>query len=157
MQRIGEQFKQIFADQPITKILTIEASGIAPALMTGLAFNVPVVFARKSKSVIQDDNNYHADVFSYTKKITNHILVDRQFINSTDHILIIDDFLANGEAVNGLIQVCNQAKCTLAGIGIVVEKTFQKGGQQLRDSGYRLESLVRIKSLADQHVTFMED
>ena len=125
--------------------------------MTGLAFNVPVVFARKSKSAIQDNNSYHADVFSYTKKVTNHILVDRKFISATDHVLIIDDFLANGEAVNGLIQVCDQAKCTLTGIGIVIEKTFQKGGQQLRDSGYQLESLVRIKSLADQHVTFMED
>lgn len=94
---------------------------------------------------------------SYTKKVTNHILVDRKFINPTDHVLIIDDFLANGEAVNGLIQVCNQAECTLTGIGIVIEKAFQKGGQQLRNSGYRLESLVRIKSLADQHITFMED
>ena len=157
MQRIGQQFKHLFDDQPVTKILTIEASGIAPALMTGLAFNVPVVFARKSKSAIQNDNSYHADVFSYTKKVTNHILVDRKFINPTDHVLIIDDFLANGEAVNGLIQVCNQAECTLTGIGIVIEKAFQKGGQQLRNSGYRLESLVRIKSLADQHVTFMED
>lgn len=157
MQHIGVQFKQLFADQLVTKILTIEASGIAPALMTGSAFNVPVVFARKSKSAIQDENSYHADVFSYTNKITNHILVDRKFLNSTDHVLIIDDFLANGEAVNGLIQICNQAMCPLTGIGIVIEKAFQKGGQQLRDSGYRLESLVRIKSLADQHITFMED
>lgn len=157
MKRVGEQFKQLFADQKITKILTIEASGIAPALMTGLAFNVPVVFARKSKSTIQDNDNYHADVFSYTKKITNHILVDRKFISSTDTVLIIDDFLANGEAVNGLIQICEQACCNLAGIGIVIEKAFQKGGQQLRKSGYRLESLVRIKSLANHQVTFMED
>ena len=126
MQRIGEQFKHLFDDQPITKILTIEASGIAPALMTGLAFNVPVVFARKSKSAIQDDNSYHADVFSYTKKVTNHILVDRKFISPTDHVLIIDGFFGKWRSGQRLIQVCDQAKCTLDGIGIVIEKAFQK-------------------------------
>lgn len=157
MKRIGEQFKRLFSTQKITKILTIEASGIAPALMTGLALNVPVVFARKSQSVLQDNHNYHAEVFSYTKKVTNHILVDCNFVDSNDNVLIIDDFLANGEAVNGLIKICQQADCSLAGIGIVIEKAFQKGGQQLREAGYHLESLVRIKFLANHQVTFMED
>ena len=154
MQRIGQQFKHLFDDQPVTKILTIEASGIAPALMTGLAFNVPVVFARKSKSAIQNDNSYHADVFSYTKKVTNHILVDRKFINPTDHVLIIDDFLANGEAVNGLIQVCNQAECTLTGIGIVIEKAFQKGHKYIVDAGYDFCALASIASIKDKKITW---
>lgn len=157
MQKVGDEFKRLFAEQNVTKILTIEASGIAPALMTGLAFNVPVVFARKSKSAIQNDQNYHADVFSYTKKVTNHILVDKKFITPDDRILIIDDFLANGEAVKGLIQICDQAQCSLVGIGIVIEKAFQKGGQTLREQGYPLKSLVRIKSLDNHQVTFMED
>lgn len=157
MQKVGDEFKRLFAEQNVTKILTIEASGIAPALMTGLAFNVPVVFARKSKSAIQNDQNYHADVFSYTKKVTNHILVDKKFITPDDRILIIDDFLANGEAVKGLIQICDQAQCSLVGIGIVIEKAFQKDGQTLREQGYPLKSLVRIKSLDNHQVTFMED
>lgn len=157
MQEIGMKFKQIFDDQPINKILTIEASGIAPALMTGLAFQVPVVFARKSKSSTLDSENYHAEVISYTKHTTNQILVDQKFLNDNDHVLIIDDFLANGEAVHGLIEICKQAQCTLDGIGIVIEKAFQPGGQQLRQEGYPLYSLVRIKSLADGKVTFMEE
>lgn len=114
MKRIGNCFKQIFSNQKISKILTIESSGIAPALMTGLAFQVPVVFARKSKSAIQNDNLcYHSEVFSYTKKITNHILVDKNFLSTNDNVLIIDDFLANGEAVRGLIDICNQSKSSI--------------------------------------------
>ncbi|WP_290033995.1 xanthine phosphoribosyltransferase [Ligilactobacillus cholophilus] len=158
MKRIGNCFKQIFSNQKISKILTIESSGIAPALMTGLAFQVPVVFARKSKSAIQNDNLcYHSEVFSYTKKITNHILVDKNFLSTNDNVLIIDDFLANGEAVRGLIDICNQSKSSITGIGIVIEKAFQKGGLELRNKGYRVESLVKIKSLENNQVTFMEE
>lgn len=157
MQKIGAAFHAKFANHPITKILTIEASGIAPALMTGLAFKAPVVFARKSKSATLTDGNYAASVVSYTKHTTNQVIVDRQFLTANDHVLIIDDFLANGAAVHGLIGICNQAHCHLDGIGIVIEKAFQPGGKALRAEGYPLKSLVRIKSLANHHVTFMED
>lgn len=157
MQQIGNQFHHLFADQKVTKILTIEASGIAPALMTGLTFKVPVVFARKSKSLIQDQNSYSTSVFSYTKQVNTQILVNSKFIQPQDNILIIDDFLANGEAAKGLIQIIHQAKCSLAGIGIVIEKAFQPGGRSLRQAGFNLKSLVRIKSLENHQVTFVED
>lgn len=157
MQQIGNQFHNLFSDQSITKILTIEASGIAPALMTGLAFKVPVIFARKSKSLIQDNQSYSANVFSYTKQINNRILVNQKFINPQDNVLIIDDFLANGEAAKGLIRIVNQANCSLAGIGIVIEKAFQPGGHALRQAGFNLQSLVKIKSLDNHQVTFVED
>lgn len=125
--------------------------------MTGLAFQVPVVFARKSKSLIQDQNSYSASVFSYTKQVNTQILVNANFIQPQDNILIIDDFLANGEAAKGLIQIVHQAKCSLAGIGIVIEKAFQPGGRSLRQAGFNLKSLVRIKSLENRQVTFVED
>lgn len=157
MQQIGQEFKKIFADLAITKILTIESSDIAPALMTGLEFQVPVVFARKTKSTTMSSNNYAADVFSYTKQTTNHILVDKNFLSSTDHVLIIDDFLANGEAVHGLIQICQQAQCQVSGIGIVIEKAFQQGGERLLKEGFNLHSLVKIKSLQNHTVQFVED
>ncbi|WP_103422823.1 xanthine phosphoribosyltransferase [Fructilactobacillus lindneri] len=157
MYKIGKEFAQLFQTAKITKIITVESSGIAPAMMTGLALNVPVVFARKSKSLTVRDDVYTAEVISYTKKTNNQIYIEKKFINSDDHILIIDDFLANGEAVKGLLQIIKNANANLTGVGIVIEKSFQPGAQYLRDQGIIVHSLARIKSLANNKVTFMND
>lgn len=157
MYQIGKEFAQLFQTTKITKVITVESSGIAPAVMTGLALNVPVVFARKSKSLTVRDDVYTADVISYTKKTNNQIYIEKKFINSDDHILIIDDFLANGEAVKGLLQIIKKANANLAGVGIVIEKSFQPGAQYLRDQGIIVHSLAKIKSLANNKVSFMDD
>lgn len=154
MLKIGEEFANRFNNEPITKILTIESSGIAPSVMTGLELNVPVIFARKRKSLTLTENLYSAKVYSYTKQQTNEISVSKQLLNKDDHVLVLDDFLANGEAARGLIEIVNQAEASLAGIGIVIEKSFQQGGNDLRAQGIRVESLVRIKSLKDGKVIF---
>lgn len=122
--------------------------------MTGLELNVPVIFARKRKSLTLTENLYSAKVYSYTKQQTNEISVSKQLLNKDDHVLVLDDFLANGEAARGLIEIVNQAEASLAGIGIVIEKSFQQGGNDLRAQGIRVESLVRIKSLKDGKVIF---
>lgn len=157
MQAIGHEFRRLFQNEGITKILTVESSGIAPALMTGLALEVPVVFARKHQSLTLKDNLYTASVYSYTKKTTNTIAVSKQYLKSTDRVLIIDDFLANGQAVEGLMTILTQANATLSGVGIVIEKTFQKGRHYLDERQVHVESLARISSLADGQVTFVEN
>lgn len=154
MQEIGKEFANRFANQKITKILTLESSGIAPAVMTGLLLDVPVIFARKKKSLTMTDDLLTAKVFSFTKQEENEISVSNQFLTENDWILIIDDFLANGQASLALIEIVKKAKAELAGIGIVIEKTFQDGGKILREQGIRVESLAQIESLENGKVTF---
>ncbi|MBP2057313.1 xanthine phosphoribosyltransferase [Lactobacillus colini] len=155
MMAIGEEFAKRFKDAGVTKILTCEASGIAPAVMAGYALSVPVVFARKKKPSTLNDAVYWADVFSYTKKVTNKICVEEKFLKSDDNLLIIDDFLAHGEAVKGMINVANQAGSSIAGIGVVVAKAFQGGSQWVTDHDLRLESLANIDNFDDGKVHFV--
>lgn len=155
MQEIGKEFVSRFSDQHITKIVTIESSGIAPAAMAGLILGVPVVFARKRKSLTLTDGLYSANVHSFTKNETNEISVSKDFISSEDTVLLIDDFLANGQAVLGLLEIVKQAGAKLAGVGIVIEKSFQQGGELIRKSGIRVESLAEVHSLQNGKVQFV--
>lgn len=157
MEDIGKEFAKRFADDGITKILTLESSGIAPAVMTGLVLQTPVIFARKRKSLTLTDHLYSASVYSFTKEETNEISISQSFISSDDTVLIVDDFLANGQAVFGLIDILEQAKATIAGIGIVIEKGFQNGGEAIRKAGYRVESLATIAELSEGNVAFKEE
>ncbi|MFD1361091.1 xanthine phosphoribosyltransferase [Lentibacillus salinarum] len=154
MQRIGKEFASRFAGSGITKILTLESSGITPAVMTGLALQAPVIFARKRKSLTLNEHLYSTEVYSYTKKEANDISISKDYVDSDDVVLIIDDILANGQAALGMIDLVEQAGATLEGIGVVIEKGFQEGGKMLRERGIRVESLATIASLADGHVTF---
>jgi xanthine phosphoribosyltransferase len=153
----GKEFAKRFNETEITKILTIESSGIAPALTTALQLNVPVVFARKKKSLTLSSNLLTAKVYSFTKNESNDITVSQDFILAGDKILIIDDFLANGEAALGLASLVEQANATVAGIGIVIEKSFQPGREKLQKQGYHVESLARIASLENKTVRFVEE
>ena len=157
MLHVGQEFARRFAGEGITKIWTVESSGIAPAVMTGLAMKLPVIFARKHKSLTLNNNMYVADVYSYTKKTTNRISISKKYVAPDDKVLMIDDFLANGQAVEGMLEIADQAGIQVAGAGIVIEKSFQPGGQELRDRGVRVQSLARIKSLADNQIEFEED
>ncbi|WP_288657956.1 xanthine phosphoribosyltransferase [uncultured Limosilactobacillus sp.] len=157
MLHVGQEFARLFADAGVTKVWTVESSGIAPAVMTGLAMKVPVVFARKHKSLTLNQNMYVADVYSYTKKTTNRISISKKYVSQDDKVLMIDDFLAKGQAVEGMLEIADQAGVQVAGAGIVIEKSFQPGAKELKDRGIRLESLARIKSLADNQIEFMPD
>ncbi|MDN7243162.1 xanthine phosphoribosyltransferase [Planococcus sp. N028] len=157
MHEIGDEFAARFGNEAITKILTIESSGIAPAVMLGLNLGVPVVFARKRKSLTLVDQLYTASVHSFTKNETNEISVSKDFIKSDDVVLIIDDFLANGQAALGLVDIVEQADAALAGIGIVIEKGFQTGGSMIRNRGIRVESLAIISSMANGKVEFHQE
>ena len=155
MKKVGEEFSRLFKDSGVTKVLTCEASGIAPGVMTAYELHVPLVFARKKKPATLNDAVYWADVYSYTKKVTNQICVEQKFLHKDERLLIIDDFLANGEAVKGMINIANQAGAEVAGVGIVVAKTFQGGSEWIKDHGYRLEALAEIASLANNQVRFV--
>ncbi len=155
MKKVGEEFSRLFKDSGITKVLTCEASGIAPGVMTAYELHVPLVFARKKKPATLNDAVYWADVYSYTKKVTNQICVEQKFLDQDDCLLIIDDFLANGEAVKGMINIANQAGAQIAGVGIVVAKTFQGGSEWIKNHGYHLEALAEIDSLANNQVHFV--
>ncbi len=157
MQAIGKEFAQRFENDGITKILTIESSGIAPSVMAGLHLNVPVIFARKRKSLTLINELYTSKVYSFTKQESNEISVSKKFIHEGDRVLIIDDFLANGQAALGLVDIVKQANAEVAGIGIVIEKSFQEGGNELREKGFRVESLARIASLNNGMVTFIQE
>jgi len=148
MQLIGQEFARLFKDAGITKIITIEASGIAPAVMAGLELGVPVIFARKYQSLTLKDDLYRSKVFSFTKQTESTIAISNKHISSTDKVLVIDDFLANGQAALGLADLIHQANAEVVGIGIVIEKSFQPGRDLLLEKGYRVESLARVKSLA---------
>lgn len=144
---MGREFKKRFAGKPINKILTIEASGIGIACVVAQHFDVPVVFAKKSKSINLEGEMYVAEVESFTHKCKNNVIVAKKFLGPEDHILIIDDFLANGCALQGLIQIVQSAGATVEGIGIAVEKGFQSGGRIIRNLGFQLESLAIVESM----------
>ncbi|MBH0347893.1 MULTISPECIES: xanthine phosphoribosyltransferase [Bacillus] len=156
MQEVGKEFAKRFKEENITKIVTIESSGIAPAVMAALELGVKVIFARKRKSLTLQDNMYVANVYSFTKQETNEISLSRNHIDESDRVLIIDDFLANGQAALGLMSLVEQAGASIAGIGIVIEKAFQDGGKKLREQGVRVESLAEIASLDNNAVTFVQ-
>ena len=156
MARIGHEFARRFADDGITRIVTLEASGIAPAVMAGLELGVPVIFARKHQSLTLVDNLYTARVYSFTKQVESTIAVSRQHLSPSDRGLVIDDFLANGKAALGLIDIIRQAGATLVGLGIVIEKSFQAGRAELEAEGYRIESLARIAALENGEVRFLD-
>ena len=147
LDEIGEEFHRRFADAKITKVLTIEASGIAIACSVARCFGVPMVFAKKAKSINIDGDVYTAEVESFTHKNKNNIIVSKRFLSSDDRLLIVDDFLANGCALQGLISVAEAAGASVEGIGIVIEKGFQFGGKSIRNLGYRLESLAIVESM----------
>ncbi|NLM09553.1 MAG: xanthine phosphoribosyltransferase [Clostridiaceae bacterium] len=153
---IGREFYNRFAGVRIDKILTIETSGIAFALCAGYHFNVPVVFAKKHSGINMSSDVYQSKVHSYTKQTDYTISVSEQFLSSGENLLIIDDFLANGQAVLGLINIASQAKCKVSGVGIVIEKDFQPGSKILRSLGIRVESLAVIESLKNNKIIFRE-
>ena len=155
---MGAEFKRRFADANINKIRTIEASGIGIACIAARHFDVPVVFAKKSKSINIDGDMYVAEVESFTHKCKNQVIVSRKFLGPEDHVLIIDDFLANGCALQGLISIVTEAGGTVEGIGIAIEKGFQNGGRIIRNLGYHLESLAIVDSMdaATGSITFRE-
>lgn len=157
MQQIGQEFARLFKDAGITKIITIEASGIAPAVMAGLELGVPVIFARKYQSLTLKDDLYRSKVFSFTKQTESTIAISNKHISASDKVLVIDDFLANGQAALGLADLIHQANAEVVGIGIVIEKSFQPGRELLLEKGYRVESLARVKSLANGTVEFVRD
>ncbi|WP_160723428.1 xanthine phosphoribosyltransferase [Bacillus sp. USDA818B3_A] len=157
MNEIGKEFASRFANEGITKIVTIESSGIAPAVMAGLYMNVPVVFARKRKSLTLIDDLLTASVHSFTKNETNEISISKKYLDQHDHVLVIDDFLANGQAALGLVDIVKQSGANVKGIGIVIEKSFQQGAEKLRELGLRVESLARIASLKNGEVQFINE
>lgn len=157
MEAMGNRFAEVFAEAGITKVITIEASGIAPALYAAQKLRVPMIFARKAKSLTMDEELLTASVYSFTKQVTSQISISRKFLSDADKVLIIDDFLANGQAAKGLVELCQQAGAKVEGIGIVIEKSFQDGRQLLEDMGLNVVSLARIASLSEGTVTFLEE
>ena len=156
--QMGEEFKKRFEGKNINKIVTIEASGIGIACVVAQHFGVPVVFAKKSKSINIEGDMYIAEVESFTHKCKNQVIVSKKFLNEDDHVLVIDDFLANGCALRGLISIINQAGGTVEGIGIAIEKGFQVGGNIIRNLGYQLESLAIVEDMDAEtgKITFRE-
>lgn len=156
--QMGEEFKKRFEGKNINKIVTIEASGIGIACVVAQHFGVPVVFAKKSKSINIEGDMYIAEVESFTHKCKNQVIVSKKFLNEDDHVLVIDDFLANGCALQGLISIINQASGTVEGIGIAIEKGFQVGGNIIRNLGYQLESLAIVEDMDAEtgKITFRE-
>ena len=157
MSLVGKEFANRDRDKNITKVVTIESSGIAPAVFIGLELGVPVIFARKQKSLTMNKELLTAEVYSFTKQVTNEISISTKFLTEKDHVLVVDDFLANGQAALGLVELCTQAGATVEAINIVIEKSFQNGRTLLEEKGYKVDSLARIKSLKNNEVTFIEE
>ena len=157
MQQVGQTFYEQFKDEGITKILTIEASGIAPAIMAALQFNVPCLFAKKAKPSTLTQDVYHADIHSFTKNTTSTVIVSNEFLAKDDRVLIIDDFLANGDASLGLNEIVKQAQASTEGVGIVIEKSFQPGRQRLEDAELRVSSLCKVASLQGNKLKFASE
>ncbi|MDN6640485.1 MAG: xanthine phosphoribosyltransferase [Tetragenococcus sp.] len=156
MERIGTRFAEVFAEKKITKVVTIESSGIAPAIYTAQSLNAPMIFARKAKSLTMDEELLTSSVYSFTKQLASTISISHKFLSEQDHVLIIDDFLANGQAAKGLIELCQQAGAGVEGIGIVIEKSFQTGRQLLEEMDVPVVSLARIDSLDDGKLSFKQ-
>lgn len=156
LNEIGKEFKRIFSDVSVDKILTIEASGIGVACIAAQYFSVPVLFAKKSASLNIGDDVYHTQVDSFTKGISYDIIVGKRFLNERENVLIIDDFLAQGNALLGLASLVSDAGANLVGCGICVEKAFQDGGKIIRDMGIRVESLVKISSMHGDEIIFAD-
>ncbi|MCO7176198.1 xanthine phosphoribosyltransferase [Sporolactobacillus kofuensis] len=157
MHQIGEAFAKAFANEGITKVLTLESSGIAPAVLTGLALEVPVIFVRKKKPITLNTSLLTTEIYSYTKNVHNTVYLEKDIIQEQDKCLIIDDFLANGEAALGLTRLIEQSRATVSGIGIVIEKSFQEGRAKLDRAGYSVFALARISSLTDNKVHFLDE
>lgn len=151
------ELKRLYAGEEINKILTIEASGIGMAVLTGLVFDCPVVFAKKSKTINLSDDVYSTTVYSFTHQVSKQVLVSKRYLNPGDRVLIVDDFLANGAALEGLCDIVEQAGATVVGAAIAIEKAFQPGGAKLRARGLRIESLARIESMGDDSIVFCQE
>ena len=157
MQQIGTAFADHFKDKGVTKVVTIESSGIAPALMTALALNVPMVILKKQPSKVLNDDLYQTVVTSFTKGTSYELTLSQKFISESDHVLIIDDFLANGEAATGAIRLIRLAHATVAGVGVLIEKSFQPGRQKLNDQGFEVYSLARVAKLEKDFISFIPE
>lgn len=157
LEEIGKEFKKRFSDCDITKILTIESSGIAIACMAAQSFGVPVVFAKKNTTKNLDGGVYSAQIYSFTHGKTYNVVVSKEILSADDKVLIIDDFLANGKAVQGLANIVEKAGASLVGAGIVIEKSFEPGGKEVRDMGIRVESLAKIKAMSPDGKIEFED
>ncbi len=149
---MGKRFAKLYSEEGITKVVTIESSGISVAFATALELGVPLVFARRKKTLTTDQDVYCERVPSFTKGIVTDLMVSKQFISADDRILIIDDMIANGDAARGLIRIIEQSGAKLMGLGVVIEKSFQAGSRTIREQGIRFESLVKINSLSEGHI-----
>jgi len=156
MQEIGKVLAEVYRKHDITKVVTIEASGIAPALYTAQALGVPMIFAKKHKNITMTEGILTAEVYSFTKQVTSTVSIAQKFLSSEDRVLIVDDFLANGQAAKGLIEILEQAGAEVKGVGIVIEKSFQDGRAVLENMGVPVTSLARVASIADGTITFLE-
>lgn len=153
---MAQEIYRLFKDEDINKILTIEASGIGMAVLTGLVFGYPVVFAKKSKTINLSDDVYSTTVYSFTHRVSKQVLVSKRYLNPDDKVLIVDDFLANGAALEGLCSIVSQAGAQVVGAAVAIEKAFQPGGEKLRSKGLRIEALARIKQMSDDSIEFYE-
>lgn len=156
IQEMAEEFAEHFKDKNINKILTVESSGIAPALLTGLILDCDVVFARKQKSLTTDENTYSSTCYSYTKEEMKRLIVSKNFLGEGDRVLLIDDFLANGQAAKAMVAICKQAGASVGGIGIVIEKSYQDGRKLLDDMGIDVYSLARISHMDGKEIDFID-
>ena len=154
---MAKEIHRLFENEDVNKILTIEASGIGMAVLTGLVFDCPVVFAKKSKTINLSDDVYSTTVYSFTHQVSKQVLVSKRYLNPGDRVLIVDDFLANGAALEGLSDIVEQAGATVVGAAIAIEKAFQPGGTKLRARGLRIESLARIESMGDDSIVFCQE
>ena len=156
-EAMAKEWHRLYRDAGVNKILTIEASGIGMAVLTGLVFDCPVVFAKKSKTINLSDDVYSTTVYSFTHQVSKQVLVSKRYLNPGDRVLIVDDFLANGAALEGLCDIVEQAGATVVGAAITIEKAFQPGGAKLRARGLRIESLARIESMGDDSIVFCQE
>lgn len=157
ISKMGKEFAEHFKDKKIDKVFTVESSGIAPALATASELGVKCVFGRKKQSLTTSEEVYHSSVFSFTKQVMNELIVNKEFINEGENVLMIDDFLANGQAAKGMIAIIRQAGANPVGCGIVIEKSFSNGRSIIEDMGVEVYSLARIKSLSEDGIEFKED
>ena len=157
-REIGEEFYRLFSEEKVTRILTVESSGIAPAVFTAVCFgDLPVIYAKKSSAANMGSDVYHATSYSYTRQTPYTLTVSKKYLSENDRVLLIDDFLANGEATAALISVCEQAKAEIVGCGIVIEKSYQQGRKRLEEKGIKVHSLARVARMTDDSIEFCED